>query len=227
MRERFLRIKNNEYVKIVTPSHYLKNILINNTIDKNIIHVIPNGIDVNYYNSTSLPRNKAISYLGGENVLKGFIEVLLIYKIIARKNRNVKLYIAGTHHKIERKIGSNIIYLGYLNEEGTKMLYQKSDVILVPSLLPEAFSLVTAEAMASARPVVAYKSGAINELITDGYNGYLIDIHDIDNFAEKVLYLIDNPDIAEKMGINARETIVKNFSLEIFYGKWKDLLSKI
>ena len=225
IRTRYLRLTYDNLRLIVVPSNYMKNILTKNGIDPSKIYVLPNGIDTNFYKPTPLPKTNTIAYLGGCDPLKGFNELLLAFKKIIKHRNDVTLYIAGTNHKGE--ISNKIIFTGYLNENETKHLYEISKVVVVPSIVPEAFSLVTAEAMASARPVVAYNSGAISELVKDGYNGYLVKIHDIDSLAEKILYLINNQEHAETMGKNAREFIEKNYNIDLFYKRWHELLQTI
>ena len=222
---RYLRLTYDNLRLIVVPSNYMKNILAKNGIDPSKIYVLPNGIDTNFYKPTPLPKTNTIAYLGGCDPLKGFDELLLAFKKIIKHRNDVTLYIAGTNHKGE--ISNKIILTGYLNENETKHLYEISKVVVVPSIIPEAFSLVTAEAMASARPVVAYNSGAISELVKDGYNGYLVKIHDIDSLADKILYLINNQEHAEAMGKNAREFIEKNYNIDLFYKRWDELLQTI
>jgi len=222
---RYLRLTYDNLRLIVVPSNYMKNILTKNGIDPSKIYVLPNGIDTNFYKPTPLPKTNTIAYLGGCSPLKGFNELLLAFKKIIKHRNDVTLYIAGTNHKGE--ISNKIIFAGYLNEHETKHLYEISKVVVVPSIIPEAFSLVTVEAMASARPVVAYNSGAISELVKDGYNGYLVKIHDIDSLADKILYLINNQEHAEAMGKNAREFIEKNYNIDLFYKRWNELLQTI
>jgi glycosyltransferase involved in cell wall biosynthesis len=61
---------------------------------------------------------------------------------------------------------------------------------------------------------VSFASGGNKELIVDGYNGFLIRLKNYRDFASKLLYLIENPSEAKKMGLNGRKLAEERYSLE-------------
>jgi glycosyltransferase involved in cell wall biosynthesis len=82
--------------------------------------------------------------------------------------------------------------------------------------------------MTLAIPVVATNVGAaINRVITDNYNGFLVRTED--EWLEKLVYLIDHPKEREKLGIHARQTVLEKFSVEankpVYLGILKSLAS--
>ena len=82
----------------------------------------------------------------------------------------------------------------------------EAEIFAFPSK-SEAFGLALAEAMSSGLPAIGYKScPSVNELIIDGYNGFLCD-DGIDDFAEKMKILMQNEDLRKKMGQNAKESM--------------------
>jgi glycosyltransferase involved in cell wall biosynthesis len=81
-------------------------------------------------------------------------------------------------------------------------LYAASDVVILPSR-SEGVPLVVLEALASARPVVASKVGAIPEVL-DSSCGILVDKPDAAEFARAVNSLLDQPALREKMGAAGR-----------------------
>lgn len=90
----------------------------------------------------------------------------------------------------------------------------------------EAFGLALAEAMSSGLPAIGYKScPSVNELIIDGYNGFLCD-DGIDDFAEKMKILMQNEDLRKKMGQNAKESM-QQFAPEKIWNQWEDLIAKV
>ncbi len=85
---------------------------------------------------------------------------------------NVPLYVIGDgpdRSNLEKKAGSNVKFLGFVSEKD-KFTYLKSCRALVVTQ-EEDFGIVTLEANACGRPVIAYKGGGSLELISDGING--------------------------------------------------------
>lgn len=103
-----------------------------------------------------------------------------------------------------------IRYLGYLAR--VEDLYQASDIIVVPSLCPEALGLTNIEAGACRKPVVATRVGGIPEVIKDGENGFLVEAGDVEALAAKVALLLDNPDLRHEMGEKGRARVEAEFT---------------
>jgi glycosyltransferase involved in cell wall biosynthesis len=85
-------------------------------------------------------------------------------------------------------------------------IFQKIDVLVVPSLWPENSPLVIHEAFLTRTPVIASRIGGISEIVTDGVNGLLFNPGDVNELKEKMQYLIDNPDIIERLRANIPKT---------------------
>jgi len=122
---------------------------------------------------------------------KGLHHLILASKILKEKGYRFKLLIAGPlgHFDIEKlegyprfcfelinKLGltDNIRYIGRLERNELRNLYCTSDLVVVPSLWEEPCGMVVLEAMAMGRPVVAYATGGIPELIPS-YSGIVIE----------------------------------------------------
>jgi glycosyltransferase involved in cell wall biosynthesis len=84
--------------------------------------------------------------------------------------------------------------------------YASADLFLFPSLT-ETYGNVTAEAMASALPVLAYRSAAAAELIVDGVNGRLVAPGDEEGFRQAALDMLAQADLLPAMGRAARQTM--------------------
>ena len=97
--------------------------------------------------------------------------------------------------------------------EDVAAVYRSLDVFLFPSLAePLGSALLTA--MAHGLPVVARASGAVPEVIEDGANGLLVGGEEPGAFAEAVLRLLDDGELAARLGAAARLTVEKRFSAE-------------
>ena len=76
-------------------------------------------------------------------------------------------------------------------------------------------------------PVISTTHCDIHEIIHHGKNGYLLKPKDYTGFAEKIIYLIKNPNIAEKMGEFGREHVKNNFLITRHLLDYIRLMKKI
>lgn len=97
-------------------------------------------------------------------------------------------------------------YLGPVGFRRKRRLLSGARCLLVPSLVPETSSLVSMEALACGTPVIAFRSGALPEVIEHGKTGFIVD--NVDEMAEAIraVEAID-PEVC-------RETARRRFSLK-------------
>jgi glycosyltransferase involved in cell wall biosynthesis len=110
-------------------------------------------------------------------------------------------------------VKEKIIFTGIIPQNLVPYYYAMSDIVVVPSL-QEAFGLVVTEAMACGKPVIGTRVGGIPDQIIDGYNGFLVRPRSPEEIAEKIIYLVDNPDEARHMGMNGRRIVEERFNIE-------------
>lgn len=116
--------------------------------------------------------------------------------IDAARRANVPLLIAGTvfpyaEHRdyfraeIEPRLdGFRYRYIGSVGPEEKKRLLGVAGCLLVPSLVNETSSLVAMEALSLGAPVIAFRNGALTDIVQDGVNGFLVD--DVVGMAEAI-----------------------------------------
>jgi trehalose synthase len=90
---------------------------------------------------------------------------------------------------------------------------QRHAAVIVQKSLAEGFGLTVAEAMWKARPVVASRIGGIQDQIVDGESGLLLDDpRDLAAYGSALAGLLADPEDAERIGRNARERVLENFT---------------
>jgi len=104
--------------------------------------------------------------------------------------------------------------LGWLPNADVLALYAGADVVVSPSVIPDAFSRVVLEAMAAGRAVVATAVGGTPELIEDGESGLLVPRHDPAALAAAIERLLDDPALAARLGAAARRRVQTRFAPE-------------
>ncbi|KXA92839.1 hypothetical protein AKJ66_03420 [candidate division MSBL1 archaeon SCGC-AAA259E22] len=97
-----------------------------------------------------------------------------------------------------------------------------SDVVLQKSL-KEGFGLAVSEALWKETPVVGSDVGGIAMQIVDGENGYLVDPGDYDEAAEKIMDILSDDDLRERMGRRGKEIIKDRFLITHQIEKWLDI----
>jgi trehalose synthase len=106
-------------------------------------------------------------------------------------------------------------------------LQRRADVVVQKSLA-EGFGLTVSEAMWKARPVVASRIGGIQDQIIHEESGLLVsDPHDLKEFGDAVVKLLDDPKDAERMGKAAQERVRDEFLGARHLIQYVDLLEKL
>jgi phosphatidylinositol alpha-1,6-mannosyltransferase len=91
----------------------------------------------------------------------------------------------------------------------------------------EAFGLTMVEAMASGTPLIATRSGGIPDLVTDGETGILVDPGNTAAITAAVKELVQNPDVAARIGVAARERARSRYSRETSAVGFSDLFERV
>ncbi len=104
---------------------------------------------------------------------------------------------------------NRLIWLEHQNN--IHRVFQALDIVVLPSQ-EESFGRVLVEAMAAKKPVVATKVGGIPEIVIHGQTGYLVPIYQPQTLAEKILALLQNPQLAQAMGQAGRQRVEEHFT---------------
>lgn len=193
---------------------------------------IPNSIEKLPNSFSNLNSDNIIS-VGRLEKIKGYEELIDVFKIVINKNKKIILNIVGTgsefdtlNDKIKKwKLENNIKLLGYKNPSELSKLYNNSSVYVMTSI-SESFGIVLIEAMSHKLPCVSFDSanGAC-EIIDNNINGYLVCNRSKEEMASKILELIDNKEKCQELGNNAfiksKEYLSKNIKQ-----KWVDIFEK-
>lgn len=108
------------------------------------------------------------------------------------------------------KFQERFLFLGALPE--AQKYLKAFDVFTYPSV-KEGLPYTILQAMAAGTPIIASDVGGIPEMITDNFNGFLIKPQDYEALAEKILQVLENPELAHTFSKNSSEK-VKDFSLK-------------
>ena len=150
-----------------------------------------------------------------------------VFNKLNNKDWVFEIYGIGEFNSKSKEIfknNKNIVFKG--KTDNPKDVLMSSSITLNTSIY-EGFPLSILEAYACGIPCVSFDFGdAAKEIVIDGYNGYLLEQDDLDNFKEKLKYLIENKNELEKMSLNAKE-FSKKFAVEKIVDIWEEEFKKI
>lgn len=233
--ERTIILKSLPNIIVVAPP--TKDLLVDKT--NATIYTIPNGIDLKDVQDIT-PKSiehPAILYVGRLTKRKGVDVLLKAIPIIKTSIPNPSLYVMGAGQQEdelkrfvkELNIEENVKFLGFVSEEEKYSYYKSVDVCIVPSVDYDYAPVVLPEEMACEKPIVASNVGGIPFMVEDGKTGLLVKPGNVEELAEKIIMLLQNENMREKMGKAGNEKI-KNFTwdkiaqqtVEVYKGVIKD-----
>jgi glycosyltransferase involved in cell wall biosynthesis len=209
--------------RIITPSHFYKEKLVEWGWPDDKLVYIPNYIDSSIFDPNYEPGNYYL-YFGRLTKQKGVSTL-----IEAARKQKCRLLIAGTGPEEEslraQAAGDNFIeFLGYCQGDHLHQLIRNARAVVLPSEWYENAPISLLEAYASGKPVIGAKIGGIPELIEDGVTGMIFESADIDSLQECLEKLETMPgDEIKKMGMNARRIVESTFTRKQYFKKMVEL----
>jgi glycosyltransferase involved in cell wall biosynthesis len=194
--------------------------------DVSKVNVIYNGVDLtNIKPSTSFKKPKTVLFLSHQtNKQKGFRHFIQVSKNLKPAFSDVRFLWVGR----TEVLGSTFETQGYIwNKIELEEIFSSSYLLLLPSLWPEPMSYSVIQAMAHGKPVVAYDVGANSEGIIHGETGLLAEWGNIEQLSSHVAALLDDEELAVKMGQNARKRAEEMFSLDRMINNYKMVVERV
>ena len=185
----------------------------------------------NYGHERSGPFSKHILFVGRLDAIKGVPLLLDAFEAVLATHPDARLTIVGDgpdRKMLEQRAGKNsdlISFLGYKSQEEVAGLLQEADILVLPSFA-EGVPVVLMEAMASRLPVIASRIAGIPELVEDGVSGFLVPPGDLEMLTDRLVALISDPALCERMGEAGREKVEAEFDVETEAARLVDLFSR-
>lgn len=158
--------------------------------------------------------------VGGLYRIKGHHLIIKALKKIIDKGYNAELWIVGEGYykkqlvRLAKKldIESKVKFLGKKGHEELAKIYNISDIFVLANY--QEITPAVNEAMACGKPVVVMECGGRDFVVPDESYGLVARRFDAEDMAKKIITLIKNKDMADKMAKKGRSHILKNFSIE-------------
>lgn len=219
----------NHVDKVFAVSEYTRQKLVQSGVHQGQIQLFPNGIDIDEWNDVrkdkeliqkyGLENKKILLTVSALTERKGHDVVIKALDIIKTKIPNMRYLIAGEGSNEVRlkdlvnreNLSEYVIFLGRFPHERLNQLYNTCDVFVMPNREDgssiEGFGIVFLEANACKKPVIGGNSGGVKDAIIPGETGFLVTPNDDKELSEKIIELLNNPSMAQRMGQQGFERI--------------------
>ncbi|MEA1977729.1 MAG: glycosyltransferase [Chloroflexota bacterium] len=187
---------------------------------------LPDQVVEGYLDQYSIPTDKPIitqvsrfdPWKDPEGVLKVFKRVkeqvdcrlIFVYNMASDDPEGARILAQMTEVAKDYLDRGDVLFVRGDDPALVNVMQRISDVVIQKSTR-EGFGLVITEAMWKGTPVVASNVGGIPTQMVDGVTGYLLEPHDYDGFAEKIIALLEDKSLAQELGQQAKEHVRDHF----------------
>lgn len=177
--------------------------------------VAPSGVDVSAFAPAARPappREKCVILMTSRSgdPAKGFGVFAGAARILASRGEKFEAVVPtySTGHAAD----SPVRFVPWQPQERLPLLYAGADICVVPSVWREPFGIAAVEAMAAGKPVVASRSGGLEDIVEDSVTGFLVEPGNAAELAERLARLLGDPALRERMGRAGRERAERRYS---------------
>lgn len=226
--------------KIIAVSKQMYNRLIDMRCPVEKLEYITYGPANSFFYITPTYNEKAFLSVGRFVDKKAPYYTILAMKKVTQKHPDAKLYMVGDGPLLNAcvnlvsylKLDNNVIFLGVLNHEQLISYYTKVKAFVQHSVTAangdmEGTPVAILEASAAGIPVISTKHAGIPDVIIDNNTGFLVEEHDVEGMAEKMIKLFDNPQLAETMGKAGRKNTFENYRMERHIDKLNKVIHNV
>jgi len=204
--------------RIVVPSRLSQRSFTENGLGQKVVVVTP-GVDTDFFAPPPQPKERSLfraCFVGRVELAKGAGYLLQAWKRLALPN--AELVLVGQVRPEMREMlrthaDSTVRTLGGVYGPALAERYRESDVFVFPSV-NEGLAQVLLEAMSSGLPVVASDYSGADDLLTEGKDGFIVPVRDVDRLAEAILWCYQHREETRAMGRAARAKVETQLTLE-------------
>lgn len=211
---------------------------------KREIAVIPNFVDTERFaprkdasarRRFARPEEGLLAHVSNFRPVKRTADVIEIFaRVRAKTPARLMMIGDGPDKRMAEKraresgVGRDVLFLG--SQHAVHDLLPLADIFLLPSEF-ESFGLSNVEAMACGVPVISTLGSGIGEAVSDGVEGFLCKIGDVETMAERAKRLLADADMRARMAQAARRRVKENYSREsataLYEKSYESVLAKM
>lgn len=180
------------------------------------------GADMELFRAGPVPREHRIVFsasLERATSYKGLPDLLRAVAALAGTLPDVRLEVAGSgsaepdYRELARRlhIADRVTFAGYLTPQAVAAAYRRARVLCLPTHF-DNYPTVIVEAMATGRPVVSTRVGAIPTFVVEGETGLLVDAGDVGSLTRALEKVLTDDQLADRMGRGGNAFVAENLS---------------
>jgi len=213
-------------------SDYQKEQLMLMGLEETKLHTIHNFVDSDLFTPTY--KNKGyFLYYGRIEEVKGLKVLVDAFRAIKSKSTCRLLIVGDGSYKKElqdyckKALIENVEFHPHYDFNELKPIIENSIATVMPSLWYETFGLTVLESYSAGKPVIASSIGGMTETVIDNETGFLVEPGNSEQIAEKMQYLLSNPEATIELGKKAKNRVDEFFSKQVHLNKIEQLYTKV
>jgi glycosyltransferase involved in cell wall biosynthesis len=212
--------------------HYLcltrfqRDILVKEGLPQDRVSVLTNPVEIKVAEQSVEMERDSVLFVGRVSREKGIASLF----DAARVCSDIPFDVAGSWQAMSEAselAPGNVTLLGPVPSQELGALYEKARIFVLPSVWYEGFPTVLLEAMSHGLPVVCSRIGGLPEIIDDGVTGLLYEPGNVDELADRIRTLWQNPALCQKLGEAGRRKVLEEYAADRLLDRLLGIYEKV
>lgn len=222
-----------QYSYFLVYSDYMKRLLMQHGVPEEKVMRIPSPqiLDTDKITPEQKSGIPRLIFAGRVSRQKGILVLLKAYsEITGTYGVDIHLDVVGDGEllqelklQVKSDNSSRIRYLGWLKRDEMLELFSSDCIVVIPSIYPDNFPNVVAEAMSCGAPVVASNAGGTSEWFINGESGLSYNGGDVDELVAKIMTLVEYPAARSRMGFAGMERIKMYHNSKVSADRYREI----
>jgi alpha-maltose-1-phosphate synthase len=213
---------------ITVPSSFAARSFIESGVAAEKIHVIPYGVRLEKFAKVADPPKDSfeVLFVGGVSLRKGVPYLLEAFRRLRHPAKRLRV-VGGVQPSLKQVLDrlptEQVEFLGAVPQTELPGIMSRSHVMVLPSI-EEGLALVQGQAMACGCPVLASTNTGSEDLFSDGIEGFIVPIRDVEALTLRLQELADDPALQRRMSEAGLERVKHIGGWQEFGDRWEALL---
>jgi glycosyltransferase involved in cell wall biosynthesis len=213
-------------------NHYLcltnfqRDVLVKEGLPSDRVSVLANPVEIKVAEQSAEMERGSVLFVGRVSREKGIASLFDAAKVCS----DIPFVVAGNWQAMPEAselAPGNVTLLGSVPSQELGALYEKARIFVLPSVWYEGFPTVLLEAMSHGLPVVCSRIGGLPEIIDDGMTGLLYEPGNVDELADRIRTLWQNPALCQKLGEAGRRKVREDYAADRLLDRLLGIYEKV